>query len=101
MTTEDSFAGQDIGTKPMPEKPTTASESALNGLLCWTANEPTEIGYYWFKAADFENAVIVDVFNHNGSMRFMIDGLYPGVSVEMVSSNARWSDKPIKRPIET
>jgi len=63
----------------------------------WVSVKPNSIGYYWLKNG-LCNAIIVDVFSHNGQFRFMVNGAFPGVGVEMTGSDALWAG-PVPMPL--
>jgi len=60
----------------------------MGNELKWTKKPPSEAGEYYLR--DDENKKLVTVFPHQGKYRFTLTGMWPGVSVDVVSSNSEW-----------
>lgn len=59
-------------------------------VVKWVKDAPSEVGWYWYSARNDIYPTMVYVFKLQESYRFVVDGAYPGVSVNVVSRDARW-----------
>ncbi len=67
----------------------------------WTKDKPTKAGFYWFRYDNKSNGIVVEVFDFDGTLRFIEDvTFFPGNSVDEARDYAEWSNKSIKEPHE-